>query len=78
MGNYVDSRIQDIVLDTILDVPPGLNRVTCMVCRMEFAGLVYNKNTEAGPIAENKLNNLLCETCRLLREDIALRKGLVT
>jgi hypothetical protein len=77
MRNYADSGVQNIVLDTLLDVPGGLKRVTCMICRREFAGLVYDKDTGVGSIAEYKLNNLYCENCKLLREYIALRKDLV-
>ena len=72
MGSYVDSRIQDVVLYTFLDLPPGLDRVTCMVCHRPFTGVVYNKNSEVGPLVEYKLNNLLCETCKLLREEYLL------
>ena len=67
MRNYADSCVQDIVLDTILDVPEGLKRVTCMICRREFAGLVYGKDTVAGSIAEDKLKNLLCENCHVTK-----------
>lgn len=73
MRNYADSRVQDIVLDTLLDVPGGLKRVTCMICRREFAGLVYGKDSDVGSVAEHKLKNLLCENCTLLKENITLR-----
>jgi hypothetical protein len=77
MRNYADSRVQEIILDTLLDVPGRLKRVTCMICHREFAGLVYVKDSDVGSIAEYKLKNLLCENCKLLQKDIALRKDLV-
>ena len=40
--------------------------------------MVYDKNSEVGPFVEYKLNNLLCENCKLLRDDIAQRKDLGT
>ena len=76
MRNYADSGVQNIVSDTILDVPEGLKRVTCMICRREFAGVVYGKDTVVGSIAEYELKNLLCEKCKLLQAKIALRKDL--
>ncbi|MGB8188684.1 MAG: hypothetical protein WCE91_03725 [Nitrososphaeraceae archaeon] len=78
MWNYADSRIQNLVLDTLLDLPPGLDRVTCMICHRPFTGVVYDKNSEIGPFVEYNLSNFLCERCKLLREDIAQRKDLVT
>ena len=44
MWNYADSRVQNIVSNTIFDVPQGLNRVNCMICRRQFAGLVYDRH----------------------------------
>ena len=78
MWNYADSHIQNLVLDTLLDLPPGLERVTCMICHRPFTGVVYDKNSEIGPFVEYNLSNFLCERCKLLREDIAQRKDLVT
>jgi hypothetical protein len=78
MRSYADSYIQDLVSDTLYGLPRGLNRVTCMICHRELAGLVYEKDSEVGPFAEHDLNDLLCETCKLVRENNALRKDLVS
>lgn len=78
MRSYADFLIQNLVSDTLLDLPPGLDRVTCMICHRPFTGVVYDKNSEIGPFVEYNLNNFLCESCKSLREDIAQRKDLVT
>ncbi|MGB8165017.1 MAG: hypothetical protein WCF14_08405, partial [Nitrososphaeraceae archaeon] len=78
MRSYADFLIQNLVSDTLLDLPPGLDRVTCMICHRPFTGVVYDKNSEIGPFVEYNLSNFLCERCKLLREDIAQRKDLVT
>lgn len=78
MRRYADFLIQNLVSDTLLDLPPGLDRVTCMICHRPFTGVVYDKNSEIGPFVEYNLSNFLCERCKLLREDIAQRKDLVT
>jgi hypothetical protein len=71
--SYADSRVQNVVSNTLFDLPPGLDRVDCMICHRPFGGVVYEKNSEVGPFVEYKLNNLLCGRCKLLREDIAQR-----
>ena len=55
MADYAGSRVQHVVSNTHLDLPQGLKRVTCMICLTPFEGLIYDKNSEVGSIAENEI-----------------------
>lgn len=77
MMNYVDTHIQNVVLNPASNLPDGLERVTCKICLCPLAGMIYDKNTPVGFHAEQVLGELLCENCKLSREELALHKELV-
>ena len=78
MWSYADSRVQNVVSDTLFDLPPGLDRVDCMICHRPFVGVVYDKNSEVGPFVEYKLNNSCVKIVNCYAMNIAQRKDLVT
>jgi len=77
MRTYANSHLKNVVLFPANEIPDGLEKVTCMICHVQLDGVLYAENTPLGLLAKQSLSEILCENCKLNREDIALRKGLV-
>jgi hypothetical protein len=51
--------------------------MTCRVCLNKLPGVIYDKKTIIGSRAEEALGEFLCESCKLVREELALHQDLV-
>jgi hypothetical protein len=77
MRSYVNSHLQNMVLNPTNELPAELDMMTCRVCLNKLPGVIYDKKTIIGSRVEEALGEFLCESCKLVREDLALHQDLV-
>lgn len=67
--NQAYSCIRDILLNTDYNLPPGLERAKCRICKAPQPGLIYDRSTYLGSVAQTMLNNP-CLRCQSIEKEI--------
>ncbi len=70
IGNFAYLNIRDTVLNPAINVPYGVQRPKCRICKAMQPGTIYDVSTYLGSYAQKMIDNAPCQKCKLIMDEV--------